>query len=220
MISLNYDPFASTFSDSRKDLKWAEIEYFFSKYLEEVPQPRIILDIWCWNWRLITLLEENKVDYLKYLWIDSSWALLDEAKKLHPNKEFVLMEMKDINSITDKFNEIYFIASFHHLQTIEERLDVLKKAYDLLEKWWYVFMTNWALESSINYMKYMNSQIPWTENEYGSKDFQIKIWEYERFYHSFALSELEYLFEKAWFAIVENREFENKKNIISVLKKV
>ena len=220
MISLNYDPFATTFSDSRKDLKWAEIEYFFSKYLEEVQKPRTILDIWCWNWRLVTLLDEHKIEYSRYLWVDSSTILLDEARKLHPDKEFTLMEMKDISSITEKFNEAYFIASFHHLQTIEERLDILKKTYDLLEKWGYVFITNWALESSINYMKYMNSQIPWTENEYGSKDFKVKIWDYDRFYHSFDLKELEYLFEKAWFAIVENREFENKKNIISVLKKV
>ena len=29
---VNYDNFAKTFSDSRKNMKWEEIEYFLEKY--------------------------------------------------------------------------------------------------------------------------------------------------------------------------------------------
>jgi hypothetical protein len=43
--------------------------------------------------------------------------------------------MNDIHTIKNrKFDYIFFIASFHHLQTIEQRLDVLEKAKNLLNK--------------------------------------------------------------------------------------
>jgi hypothetical protein len=41
--------------------------------------------------------------------------------------------MQDISGIKQKFNTIFFIASFHHLKTVEERKNVLKQAYSLLE---------------------------------------------------------------------------------------
>jgi hypothetical protein len=36
-------------------------------------------------------------------------------------------------SHTEKFDSIFFIASFHHLHTIEQRLEVLKKAKNLIK---------------------------------------------------------------------------------------
>lgn len=219
MISLNYDPYALTFSNSRKDLKWQEIEYFLKKIA--LKSEKNVLDVWCGNWRLLTLATEQKVLFNSYLWIDSSEILLWEAKTLHPSSDFLLLDMTDLSSLSwKKYTDIFLIASFHHLETIEKREKVLEDLFEMLEEGWNIYMTNWALESSINYMKYMNNEIPWTENEYWSKDFKIKIWDFDRYYHSFNLSELEVLSEKAWFAIEENREFENKKNIITILKKV
>jgi len=58
---------------------------------------------------------------------------LTEAKKLHPENEFLELNMLDISKIKQKFNHIFFIASFHHLNTIKDRKKVLSKAYDLLE---------------------------------------------------------------------------------------
>lgn len=219
MISLNYDPYAQTFSNSRKDLKWKEIDYFLDKYIRPKKDFPSILDVGCGNWRLLGLMSESSITYLDYLWVDSSAWLLDEAKKDYPNKNFMLLDMKELDKIDKKFSDIFFIASFHHLWTIEERLEVLKKAYLLLEPGWMIYFTNWSLESSINYMIYRGSKIPDSENEYWSKDFNIKIWEHTRFYHSFNLSELEFLFKEAWFEIIENREFENMKNFVSVIKK-
>jgi hypothetical protein len=42
--------------------------------------------------------------------------------------------MLSIFNINEKFNYIFFIASFHHLKTIEERLDVLKQTKQLLKQ--------------------------------------------------------------------------------------
>lgn len=221
MISLNYDPYALTFSNSRKNLKWLEIEYFLKKLKEKNNIVTNVLDIWCGNWRLVSIAEENTVRLDSYLWIDSSEVLLWEARKMHPEVDFLHLDMLNLEELKwQTFTDIFLIASFHHLETIKQRQKVMADLFDLLEEWGNVYMTNWALESPINYMKYVSSAIDDTENEFWSKDFKIKIWEHDRFYHSFTEKELEFLSEEAWFVIEENREFENQKNTITILKKV
>jgi cyclopropane fatty-acyl-phospholipid synthase-like methyltransferase len=74
--------------------------------------------------------------------------------------------MQKIDKLKESFNAIFFIASFHHLETIEERKEVLKQVYDLLEKDGMIFMTNWALESDFNKEKYISSKIPNSTNEF------------------------------------------------------
>jgi ubiquinone/menaquinone biosynthesis C-methylase UbiE len=61
--------------------------------------------------------------------------MIEEAKKSYKDKDFLVLDMISIDKIEDrKFDFIFFIASFHHLQTIEERIEVLQKAKDLLKK--------------------------------------------------------------------------------------
>ena len=43
---VNYDQFAHTFSQSRNDMKWEELEYFLSHYTEYIDDKKI-LDIGC-----------------------------------------------------------------------------------------------------------------------------------------------------------------------------
>ena len=42
--------------------------------------------------------------------------------------------MLDLDNINDKFNNIFFIASFHHLNNLEDRLEVLKNVSKITEK--------------------------------------------------------------------------------------
>lgn len=211
-MSVDYNNFAKTFSKSREKMKWEEIEYFLSS--NEFDWKKI-LDIWCWNWRLLKNIEENNIKISSYLWLDLSNWLLEEAKKNHPNSNFLELNMLDLDKLEEKFDIIFFIASFHHLQKLDDRLEVLKKVRNLLWENWKIFLTNWNL---IWQEKYKNSEINWSENEFWSIDFNIKIWEFYRFYHSFSINELEYLFKKTWFDIIENRIFENWKNLISIIK--
>jgi hypothetical protein len=101
---------------------------------------------------------------------------------------------------------------------VEERIKVLENLKKIVLPWSYIFMTHWALESNINKEKYTHSIIENSQNEFWSKDFNIKIWEFERFYHCFSLQELKYLFEKTGYEIIENRLFENERNFISIIK--
>lgn len=80
-------------------------------------------------------------------------------------------------------------------------------------------MTNWALNSDFNKEKYWSSEIINSHNNFWSTDYSIKIWKFNRFYHCFNISELEYLAQKSEFKVLENRLFDNEKNIITILQK-
>ncbi len=221
-MNVDYNNFASTFSKSRKNMKWEEIDYFINNYLDNTSWIEI-LDIWCGNWRLLTHLSDKiSTEKFVYTWCDSSSAMIEEAKKLHKNDNFYVVDMLNLEEfdLEKKYDYIFFVASFHHLYSLEDRELVLDEAKKLLKKDWIIFMTNWSLNSEINHQKYFNSRIENSKNEFDSYDYNIKIWEFDRYYHSFSLNELEYLFQKTWFEIIENREFENKKNIISIIKKI
>lgn len=214
---VNYNNISNDFSKSRIWMKWPEINYFIEKILLKEPNPNI-LDIWCWSARLLEQINSIWNFKLIYSWVDNSSWMLDNAKKNFPQSNFYLSDMVNI-SLENKYNIITFIASYHHLNDIIERENTLKIAYDLLEDWGYLFMTNWALNSEINNEKYKDSIIDNSLNNFWSKDYMIKFWEYNRYYHCFDLKELEYLANKTWFKIIENKLFENKKNIITILKK-
>jgi len=216
-MSVDYNDFAETFSKSRKNMKWEEIEYFISTLSWE--EKIKILDIWCGNWRFLWILKDKEIPMENYLWVDLSKWLLTEARKNYSDNEFLELNMLDINKIKDRFTHIFFVASFHHLNTIKDRKKVLKKAYNLLEDWGKIFMTNWSLNSELNKEKYCDSAMPASENEYWSLDYIVKIGAYNRYYHCFDLKELEYLFNDGWFDIIENREFDNKRNFVSIIQK-
>ncbi len=214
---VDYNNIAKTFSQSRKHMKWEEIGYFIESLTDQ--QDISILDIWCGNGRLYWALKDSELKIWKYLWIDLSSWLLEEAKKMYPWINFQERDMVNISELDHGWSHIFFIASFHHLETLEDRLSVLGQAYDVLEPGWTIYMTNWALDSDLNKQKYSQSIISDTKNEYWSQDYSIKIWEYIRYYHWFNIAELEYLFKEIWFEIIENREFDTEKNIISIIKK-
>ncbi len=212
--NVDYDSFSKTFSKSRINLMWKEIEYYYD-FLWEWKFD--ILDIWCWNWRLIEVISE-KIN--NYLWVDLSEWLISEARKLHRNYDFVNLSMLDIDKLPNKkYDAVFFIASYHHLTSTEDRLLVLNKTRDYLKDNWFIFMTNWALNSSFNNTKYKKSIINWSINEFWSLDYDIKIGDSSRFYHCFSLEELEYISKNTWFEIIENRLFDGERNNILILKK-
>jgi SAM-dependent methyltransferase len=78
-------------------------------------------------------LKENKTSFKDYIGVDLSEGLLEEASILHPEARFLHLDMLNLDSIKEQFSNIFFIASFHHLDNLEDRIKVLRKVYDLLK---------------------------------------------------------------------------------------
>jgi len=68
-----------------------------------------------------------------------------------------MLDLKNLKS--KKFDVIFFIASFHHLDSFEKRKKVLSETKKLLKEDGIIFMTNWNLQGSFNREKYKKSEI-------------------------------------------------------------
>lgn len=115
--------------------------------------------------------------------------------------------MRDIKQIETTYDAIVFLASFHHLESQVERIQVLKDIKKLLHPNSRIYMTNWNLREQTRYEK----------SHRGDGDFDIKIGEFSRYYHGFTLVELEELFKETDYRIIENRIFEGGRNFIAII---
>ena len=206
---MSYDAFAETFSNSRKNLKWAEMEAI----LEDIKNisPARVLDIGCGNGRFLTEAKLHGIIFENYLGVDNSSGMVKEAQKLEPDADFRVIPMESLSGISGgkTYNIIVFLASFHHLKTPEERKKVLHDLHSLLTDDGTIYMTNWNLLEQQKYQK----------SHRGNGDFDIKIGEHSRYYHGFTQDELQELFEDTGWHAIEHRIFDGGRNIFSRLKK-
>jgi predicted TPR repeat methyltransferase len=79
---MNYDSFATTFSNSRKNLHWPEL----SAIIESMKKNGVksVLDIGCGNGRFLEEARDGKLEMENYLGIDNSEQMIEEARRLHP----------------------------------------------------------------------------------------------------------------------------------------
>ena len=110
----------------------------------------------------------------------------------------------------DSFDAIFSIASFHHLQTTDHRLQTLKNFHRSLKPSGYVFMLVWNLWQPKYFWKYLRAfffgrifghgfkmiEVPW-------KDQNGKVLA-DRYYYAFSKRELERLAMKSGFSIVDS----------------
>ncbi len=107
----------------------------------------------------------------QYIGVDTSENLILEAKKSFPDTYFVVSTMQDYLakfgeiSGEEKFEAIIFLASFHHLNSEAERIEVLKNTSKILAPNGKIYLTNWNLLGQEKYKK----------NHIGNNDFEIKI---------------------------------------------
>lgn len=205
---MNYDAFATTFSNSRKNHPWPELEVIIT----DMKSSGIgsILDVGCGNGRFLE--ESEKLWYYveNYLGTDNSRGMIEEARKLHTGYTFEVCDMTDIWTVTTErsFDAILFLASFHHLTTRKDRIKTLREAQKILSPGGKIYMTNWNL---LEQPRYAAAHL-------GNGDFSIKIGEHNRYYHGFTLAELTELFDETGFERVEHKIFAGGRNIYSVIK--
>jgi 2-polyprenyl-3-methyl-5-hydroxy-6-metoxy-1,4-benzoquinol methylase len=59
--------------------------------------------------------------------------------------------MQDIRAVDQSFDSLLFLASFHHLESKEERTQVLENTKKLLKPSGRIYMTNWNLRDQAKY---------------------------------------------------------------------
>lgn len=197
--SCSYDAFAETFSNSRRNLHWQELDAIIEDMKKH--DTKSILDVGCGNGRLYAHIQNAMRNIQNYIGIDSSSRMIEQAKTTYPDGIFRIGNMEsleDFASGTLHFESIVFLASFHHLDTRTKRISTLTDAKQLLAPKGKIFMTNWNLRDQQKY----------APMETSDGEFQIKIGPYSRYYHGFTLDELTQLFEETGYRIIENRIFE------------
>ncbi len=134
---------------------------------------------------------------LSYTGLDASQVLLSQAQadaKLQKySPSWILSDMRKSESVLASgvpFDAFFLIASFHHLETYDERVNVLQQLKKLLQSEGVIYMTNWNLIDQ-SQKKYRTSRT--MDYPDGSADFLIKIGEHKRFYHAFSEGEYQQL---------------------------
>jgi tRNA (uracil-5-)-methyltransferase TRM9 len=223
--SISYDDFGETFGKSRRDLHWDEIDEMLSQFLMDFSSTTgNVADIGCGNGRLLKHIQKHKNAstftsiFSTYIGLDSSLVLLDQARADTSLLDFFVTtywregDMRDINSELWEyglFDGIFFIASFHHLVTREDRISVLQQSKKLLSKTGKIVMLNWHLLHPTQ-VKYESQKI--SDYADGSADFEIKIGTYKRFYHAFSHEEYLSLAQEAW--LVFSDSFGERNSIV------
>ena len=126
---MSYDPFATTFSKSRKNHPWPELDHIIADMQKQGYAS--VLDVGCGNGRFLEEAEKQGFHLDRYCGIDSSSGMIEEAKKLHPEHQFLVCDMlhledfyQDISG-NQQFDALLLLASFHHLETRAMRVQVL-----------------------------------------------------------------------------------------------
>jgi SAM-dependent methyltransferase len=150
---MSYDAFATTFSNSRKNLHWPELEYIIADMKQQGYMS--VLDVGCGNGRFLTEINNSKLIIQNYFGIDTSDGMIREARKLHPDHQFEVCSMLDLSTFQhfniSTFHGLLFLASFHHLATREERIQVMQDSKKLLTPNGRIYMTNWNLRDQERY---------------------------------------------------------------------
>ena len=208
-VKLDYDTIAGEFSETRV-VAWPEFEVFKS-YLKP---DMTIADIGCGNGRLIASLPNTT----KYIGVDVSEKLLQQAQKRHPDKTFITGSLLEIPLGENSIDATFCIASLHHIPSYKLREKSVNELYRITKPGEYVFITVWNLWQK----KYLKNIIKAlfekaTFGPYEYNDLFIS-WQHKinRYYHAFTKRELRSLLEKK-FTI--EKIFTSHHNLIAICKK-
>jgi ubiquinone/menaquinone biosynthesis C-methylase UbiE len=234
-LQKTYNRIAKKFSKTRH-YPWPEFEDF----LKYIPKNAKVLDIGCGNGRLYEFLKKQKNYRFEYIGIDFSEELLAEARLLHPDVKFICMDMKLLKDFKEKnFDIIFFIASFHHLNSVKDRLKVLAQSHKLLKIDGKICMTNWNLFQKKYFKYFIHNSITFFSKLF-TKNKHSYVWNdvsipfnnngevLQRYYHAFTHREIYKLLKQASFKIIDSMSYNKKirqkfwwkgKNISHVIEK-
>lgn len=235
----DYDEIAEEFSATRKTM-WPELADL-DKYVKEGDR---VLDIGCGNGKLLGFLAGRKKIF-SYAGLDVSEKLLDYAKKIYLEAEFLSAQSKEFKIFdginipypsppAGGFDVIFCLATLPHLPSEEMQVKFLENIRASAKPGAKLILTCWNLWQS-KFIKYqvkmivnfsINKILGKGECDWG--DFYIP-WKkrgvapISRFYHAFTVSELNSILIKAGWEVEEigykERNGKKRFNLFAVARK-
>ena len=197
----DYDVVSQTFSNSRHK-PWAEFELYTDACFEGAN----VLVLGCGNGRLFFSLKEQNI---KYIGLDNSAGLLDQAKESLVKEDVELIEgsFLDIPLPDNSVDLIFAVASFHHLPSNEIRLQALREMQRVLKPNGKLYISVWNLYQK-RYFKFILESL-FRLGSYDFGDTFIKLGGVKRYYHAFTPYSLSRLVSKSNFKLVNKHYYKN-----------
>jgi N-acetylglucosaminyldiphosphoundecaprenol N-acetyl-beta-D-mannosaminyltransferase len=225
-----YNSFAGEFSQTRH-AKWPEFDLLSKdSYEDKKDNSNIkILDIGCGNARLRNFLAEKKFSG-EYYGRDIAKNFLEEAKKnidaSAQKKSFFsvggFLDLKNDFS-ANTFDEVWAVASFHHLSQDADRKKALQDIFDILKPNGEMVITVWNVWEQKKYSTQRKKAF-WRSVYnpfFSARDFLIP-WgkqKIPRYYYSFSKEYLTKLLQEAGFEISNIFYSDKKRNLCVRAKK-
>ena len=218
-----YNSIATDFSQTRQKIR-PEFE-IIKDIIWSYPSKNInILDVGAGDGRLWGYLKNELTNHkISYQWIDFSDNLVQIAQNRFPDAQWIVDDMKNLQQHFEPLSQdfVIFVASFHHLRNLEERINVLQQTYQILKYWGKIILINrnlwnpryyklFVLNVLKNFLSLRRSDLNWVQVPW-KKDGKIL----QRYYHIFGVKEINNLLQLAGFENTQHFFVNNKKQISS-----
>ena len=215
-----YNNSAKEFSRTRAKF-WDELTF-----LAEHATPNMkVLDVGCGNGRFYPVLKDRQIEYTG---IDNSEGLLAEARKLHPQANFVLADATALPFPDKSFDIAYSFAAIHHIPSRALRNKFVSEIARVLHPGNTLIITTWYLWSPERTSQFLRSAVKCifmlSPLDLGDIMLTFGKDKHERYLHAFTVRELKRLLQKNGFEvagseIAERQSGSGQKNILVVARK-
>ncbi|MFA4999035.1 MAG: class I SAM-dependent methyltransferase [Candidatus Paceibacterota bacterium] len=198
----DYNLIAEDFSRTRSFVS-PEFQKWLSKYLSSGEKA---LDLGCGNGKFYEVFNGNGVGYSG---VDFSGELIKIAKNNHPSGNFLVASAFNLPFPDNFFDKVFCFAVFHHVPSVNLRLEFLKEIKRVLKPKGTLILAVWDLNPfkmiiTARWKRLLNFLSSFGNSKLDFKDFFIP-WQNscQRYVHYFNSSELKRLVGKSNFKIKE-----------------
>jgi ubiquinone/menaquinone biosynthesis C-methylase UbiE len=188
----DYNRIAKVFSNKRRYLTQDIVDLG-----EYISRDDLILDLGCGNGRLSELVRDRGG---KYIGIDNSQGMIEQAKFLYPCEDFRFFNGETIEFSDRHFDKIFCLAVIHHIPSTEKRSAFINEIKRVAKNGAQIVLTVWDLTKEIESFKKL-PEGSGNDILYEFKDGSSKILA-QRYVHVFSKDELESLIKKSGLKLI------------------
>lgn len=183
-VKMVYEKIAEHFNVTRV-YTWSWVDDF----INDLPPGCFIYDIGCGNGRNMHFKQHT------FIGIDNCESFIKICRE--NNLLVHLSNMTKINLPDNSADAIICIAAFHHLSTLENRINALKEMKRLIKpNTGKILLSVWSInqpsKTRVTFTKYGNQMVKWNNK-------------YLRYYYIFQINEIKNLFEKVGLKVLEHK---------------